>query len=47
MTGIRASWATVALPVGFTLMLITIVEQTVATLVRGTPPMPEAQREVM
>jgi len=47
MTGIRASWATVALPVGFTLMLITIVEQTVQTLLRGAPPAPEAPREVM
>jgi TRAP-type C4-dicarboxylate transport system permease small subunit len=47
MTGIRASWATAALPVGFTLMLITIVEQVFETFFRRAPPEPETPREVM
>ncbi|MCT7377034.1 TRAP transporter small permease [Chelativorans salis] len=46
MTGVSTAWAAAALPVGFALMLITIVEQTVA-LLRGEPVHDEAARDVM
>lgn len=46
MLGLRTGIVTSALPVGFALMLITVIEQTIARLRAGRPPEPTPSGEV-
>lgn len=46
MTGVSSAWAAAALPAGSALMLLTLVEQTIA-LLRGRAVQGEAARDVM
>lgn len=47
MLGISEGVATAALPVGFALMAVTVVEQVVARWTRAAPSVPAASRDVM